>query len=127
MFIVSPLIPNSVETSVYHQFGEMSITVNPCLIAFAFNSVMVICLRSEFACPLVKQTEHHSKNYPNNKAGYDLTQSQFFWWNCFRRSRDNGFSFDLIYFCGQYLRIQQSNGCFGIRSANQQTYAARSC
>jgi len=83
-----------------------------------------MCKRSELVGPLVKQTKQNPEDYPNDKAGDDLTQSQFFWWGGFWRSRSNSFSFDLIYFCGRCWCIQQSYGGFGIRSANQQAHAA---
>jgi hypothetical protein len=99
----------------------MPIAIDPCFVAFAVFGIMVIGFRSEFAIPLVKQT----KNYTHDNAEQDLTPRQFFERNSFWWRRSNGFSFNLTDFCGRCLRIQQGNGCLGIRSANEQTHTTR--
>ncbi len=67
MFIIRPMIPFPVEISIFKEFDQMSIAINPFFIRFTMR-ITVVRFCPEPVHPLIEKTKDDSKDYSNNSA-----------------------------------------------------------
>ncbi len=65
------MIPFPVEVSIFKEFDQMSVAINPFFIRYTMI-IMVVRFCPEPVHPLTKKTKEDSKNYSNNNAEQHL-------------------------------------------------------